>query len=465
MKKKQNLLQRVFHKNRISKEDYAQIQDENSPPPQLNIRFADSRRIIFFGLAIIAVFFGIGGLWVSLAEINGAVIASGEVKVDTERKTVQHLEGGIVRDILVRNGDTVVAGQPLIVLDSSRIISATDQLHLQLAAAKLEDLRLKAEKSLASQVPWPSNDPTIPHQKFAQLLDASRKMFSSGREALKNQKALLQSQMDQLHQQDLSLEERYRAGEKIVAALQEELDAKLILYQQQYIDKSRILELRRSLAERQGNQAQIRGSQAELRERVAELKLRVNVLEDQYRQQAVSRLSDVQKQINDLQQKLLPLQDARKRLTIVAPVDGVVVALQVHSKGGVIRPGEPLLDIVPKNSPLIVEGHIMVKDITHVHEGQDADVQLSAFSVRTKPKIHGKVVYVSADRIVQRTARGNMPSYVVHVKLDQQQLVENDLYLTAGMPAAIFIQTKPRTVLDYALEPLKQNFDRALREN
>lgn len=460
-----NQLKRFFTKNRISNEDYAQIADENTPPPKLDIGFADSRRIIFSGLVIIGLFFGVGGVWISVAQIGGAVIAPGEIRVDTERKTVQHLEGGIVREILVRNGDKVKAGQTLIVLDSSRIVSATDQVRLQLAAAKLDDLRLKSEKSLAKKVDWPQDDNAIPYAKFAELLAGAQKVFSVGRLALENQIDLLKKQIDQLHQQTLSLDGRLLAQDQIVATLQEELDAKMVLYKDQYIDKTRILELRRAIAENRGVTAQMQGSQAELRERVAEFQLRISALENEYRQQAVNRQSEIQQRLFDLQQQLLPLQDARQRLRIIAPVAGEVVALQVHSGGGVITPGQPLLDIVPTDSPLIVECRINVNDITHVFEGQEADVQLTAFPQRTTPKILGHVVYISADRIMQRTPYGEQPTYIVHVELDKGQLTENNLYLSAGMPAAIFIRTKLRTLLDYALEPIMDNFDRALREN
>ncbi|MEA3465932.1 MAG: HlyD family type I secretion periplasmic adaptor subunit, partial [Thermodesulfobacteriota bacterium] len=418
-------------------EDYAQIADETTPPPKLNIGFADSRRIILSGLLIIAVFFGIGGVWISVAEITGAVIASGEVRVDTERKTVQHLEGGIVREILVRNGDQVVAGQTLITLDSSRIVSATDQVRLQLAAAQLDDLRLQAEKNLADQVEWPQHSSEIPQHKYTELLASASKVFTSGRQALQNQTALLSKQVDQLHQQDLSIAGRLQAEQQIVATLQEELTAKLVLFEKQYIDKTNILSLRRAIAEHQGQQAQLRGSQAELREKVAEFQLRSSALENEYRQQAVNQQSKTQQRIFDLQQQLLPLLDSRKRLIISAPVAGEVVELQVHSEGGVISPGQPILDIVPQDSPLIVECNIMVKDITHVFKGQEADVQLVAFEQRTTPKILGHVVYISADRIMQRTPYGEQPMYIVQVELDKQQLSENNLYLTAGMPAAV----------------------------
>ncbi|MDD2302472.1 MAG: HlyD family type I secretion periplasmic adaptor subunit [Eubacteriales bacterium] len=464
-KKNPSWLHRLFFRNRITKEDYARIEDENTPPPQLPIRFADSRRIIGSGLFIILLFFGIGGTWVAVAQITGAVIASGEVRVDTERKAVQHLEGGIIKDILVRNGDHVEAGQPLLLLDSSRVVSASDQLRIQIVAAQLDEARLNAEKNLNTRVSWPPNDPEVPSHKYKELLESARKVFSSGRETLENKIDLLRNQIVQIEQQDLSIAGRLKAEQQIVAALQEELDAKLILFEEQYIDKTRILELRRAISEHQGLQAQLHGNQAELREKKAEFQLRISTLENEYRQEAITRMSEVQQRLFDLQQQLLPLLDARQRLTVSAPVSGEIVALQVHSRGGVISPGQPLLDIVPKDSPLIVECRIMVNDITHLFKGQMADVELVAFKRRTTPKIPGKVVYISADRILQKTAYGEQPAYIVYVELDKQELAKNDLYVTPGMPAAVFIRTEPRTVLDYILEPLTANFDRALREN
>lgn len=451
--------------NRITSEDYERIQDVNSPPPRLNVKFSDSRSIIRTGWIIVLLFFGVGGLWVTFAQISGAVIASGEVKVDTERKTVQHLEGGIIREIFVRNGDIVAAGQPLVSLDNPRVVASVDQIGLQLAALRIEDSRLVAEKLLARKVNWPKYDESIPKAKFNELLDAEQKVFAAGREALDNQIDLLKKQISQLKQQDLSLENRLKAELQVADALQEELNAKMALYKDQYIDKTKILELKRALAERRGQRAQMQGSQAELREKMAEYGLRIAALGNEYQQRAATRIAEVQQRIFDLQQQLLPLRDALERLTVVAPVGGEVVALQVHSVGGVAGAGQPLMDIVPKDNPLIVECNIMVRDITHVHKGQDADVQLLAFQKRSVPKIAGKVTYVSADRIMQRTPYGEQPTYVVHVEINKEELDANNLYLTAGMPVAVFIRTNPRTVLDYALEPMLQNFDRALREN
>ncbi len=459
-----NDLNPLVEMDQISEGECTPIEDKTTQP-EVNLTFTESRKIIMAGLIIVGLFFGFGGAWVTFAEINGAVIANGEVRVDTERKTVQHLEGGIVREILVRNGDKVKQGQPLILLDGARVIAAVDQTQLQLTALEIKQSRLIAEQELGAQVNWPANDGQVPQAKFSELLAAEKKVFYSGRQSLENQIALINKQIDQLREQIQSIADRLVAEGQVSEALQEELDTKMVLYESQYIEKTQILGLQRALAEKRATQAQLRGSQAEMYEREAEFDLRIDMLKNDVRQKAVTSLSEVQQAVSDTQQRLLPLQDARQRLVVSAPVSGEVVALNVHSRDGVVSPGQPLLDIVPEDSPLIIENHIKVSDINHVFLGQEADVQLLAFSTRTKPKVKGKVVYISADRIMQQTPYGEQPTYVVHVQLNKQELIDNDLYLTAGMPASVFIKTDPRTVLDYALEPLKENFDRALREN
>ena len=464
-KKKMGFFQKLLVYRRVSKEEYDQLLDEDSPPPKLNIVFAESRQIIMAGLIIIGIFFGVGGIWASVAEITGAVIAQGEVRVDTERKTVQHLEGGIVREILVRNGDKVVRGQPLIVLDETRVSSAVEQFRTQITALRLAEARLEAEMEGRPEPDWPERAPAVPEATFNELKGAEKKIFSTRRQSLTDEIDLMKKQIEQMHENVAGLIERNQAEELIIAALQEELDAKEELLRDDYIDKSAVLALRRTLAEHIGSKGQLRSSIAEVRGRIAEYELRIEALKRKFYEEASAEIGQVQQQLFDLTQQLEPRLDAQKRLTITAPVSGEVVDLNIHSVNGVVSPGQPLLDIVPEDNPLIVECQIQVKDITHVSRGQTADVQLLAFKQRTTPKIEGKVVYISADRLLRETAYGQMPEYVVHVELDKQQLEENDLYLTAGMPATVFIRTDPRTILDYLIEPIMANADKALREN
>jgi len=464
MKKKLALLWKRLLPNDLSDEEYKRLQDENAPLPELKVEYTDTRKIIRTGMLILIVFFGFGGAWITLAEISGAVIASGEVKVDTERKTVQHLEGGIVRAILVKNGSRVKVNEPLIELESSRVMAGVEQLRLQLAASALEIARLETEKNLGKAPNWPVLSPHISADKFSELLESETKVFSSRRTSLDNQTGLLRKQIQQLHEQEISLGHRLSAQHQIISALEEELAAKEPLLKERFIDKTAILALQRALAENRGQLAQFQGSLAEVRQKIAAYQLRMSALEAEYQHEAVTRLSEAQQRQSDRQQQLQPLLDASQRLTVTSPIDGEVVAMNVHSVGGVISPGQPLLDIVPENSKLIVECRIQVQDITKVHDNQDADVQLLAFNQRITPKIKGKVIYVSADRLMQNVPGGQMSFYQVHVAVDKADLEQNKLYLTSGMPATVFIYTEPRTVLDYILEPLLERFDKALRE-
>ncbi|NTV13888.1 MAG: HlyD family type I secretion periplasmic adaptor subunit [Desulfobulbaceae bacterium] len=450
----------------INDQACALVQVENTPPPaELKAAQTDTRKIVWIGLLIVGLFFGMGGIWIAMAEISGAVIASGEIKDATERKTVQHLEGGIVRAILVANGSKVKVGQPLFELESSRVLAGVEQLQLQLAASSLEIARLEAEKEMANTPRWPALSPGVSAAKFNELLESETRLFSSRRTGLANQTDLLRIQIQQLEEQSTSLGNRVSAQREVIAALEEELAAKEPLLAERFIDKTSILALKRVLAENRGQLAQFQGSIAEVRQKIAEYQLRISAIEAQYRQEAVAKLSEAQQRQSDRQQQIQPLLDASQRLTVAAPIDGEVVAMNVHSVGGVITPGQPLLDIVPGNSQLIVECKIQVKDITQVHTGQAADVQLLAFNQRTTPKIKGKVVYVSADRLMQNSQAGAATFYLVQVSVDKAELEKNRLYLTSGMPATVFIYTEARTVLDYLLEPINARLGQALRES
>lgn len=445
----------------------ADLADPTSRPQP--VESLEARQIINWGLFILALFFGGGGLWVSLAKVSGAVVFQGVVKVAAERKTVQHLEGGIIKEIVVANGDHVVANQPLVILESSRISASVDQLQAQIYSQLAISARLEAEKGLAEVIALPDALKN-PQGQFVNAdveaeVAAQAKIFSSRRKALQGQEDLIRSQIAQVGEQIASIDERIKAEGTIISALQEELSAKEALYQDRFIDKSLILQIKRSKAEHEGLRGQFLGAIAENREKIAALRLQIVTLHDKYIEEANARQAESGAMLLDLRERLRPLNDARQRLVITAPISGEIVALNVHSVGGVLGAGQPILDIVPENSHLVVEGKIMLRDITKVAVGQKAEVQLLAFETSTNPKIPGTVRYISADRIIEHLAVGPQSSYQVEIDLDKTALSRTGLYLSPGMPAAVYVLTKERTVLEYALEPLMQNFDMALREN
>ncbi|MDY6849579.1 MAG: HlyD family type I secretion periplasmic adaptor subunit [Thermodesulfobacteriota bacterium] len=439
---------------------------ENSAvEPQEKEFETNPRRIILAGLIVIALFFGGLGTWAALSPFSGAVIAPGSVKVTQERKTVQHLEGGMVDEIYVREGSKVKPGQLLIRLKSEAAVASVDMLRGQLTAKLAQQARLLAESSLEESIEWPeeltarSEDPEV-----AAILKKERDIFTSQRTDLLGKLDLIQSQIRQLEEKIIGAEEEFEANSRIIAALQEEVEAKETLLEGRYIDMSQVLELRRRLAEREGDRGRLRQTIAETRQRIEELKLQRVDLKNRYRTQAATRLSEVSDEIFALREKLRPALDTRVRLEIRAPIAGEVINLQVHSEGaGVIRPGQPIMEIVPEGAELIVESRIKPEDITKVRPGQPAKVQLTAFNRREVSPVDGEVTYVSADQLMDERTNAR-PYYLVHVRVNPAALEKEQIHLSPGMPAVCFITTDQRTVLGYLLEPLFYFLDRSLRE-
>lgn len=425
----------------------------------------DPHRIIRQGLLLIVFFFGVLGVWAAFGTLSGAVVAPGKVKIETERKTVQHLEGGIVESILVREGDEVKAGQPLIVLESIQVDASVDALRKQLVAGMAAHARYTAEKDMKEAVTWPEGLEELAVEASAEdALTNEIKIFHARHDAVQGQISMLRSQISQIDAQISGLEEQYRAEEAIIRTLHEELRAKRQLFAERYLEKSQILELERMLASHQGTRGHLKQSIAEARQRRDETTLRIDDIIHRLVEDATSNIGRLDNEIAQAREKLRPLKDAKTRLNVVAPVTGRVVGLNVHSKGGVVRSGEPLLDIVPEDNPLIVEVQVPVNKITEVYVGQDAQVQLDAFDVRLTPLLKARVVHISADRMEEKTMTGVMPYYLCYVEVAPEALEEANVYLSPGMPATVFITTKEKTVLYYMLEPLIKNWDRALRE-
>lgn len=425
----------------------------------------DPRRIIRQGMIIIGAFFGALGIWSAFAHISGAVVAPGKVKIETERKTVQHLEGGIVDSILVREGEDVTEGQTLIVLESIQVDASVDMLRKQLAALMAAQARCGAEKDLKEAIVWSDELQALAKDAMAEdALGNEQKIFLARREAMQGQISMLNSQVSQIDAQISGLNEQLLAEQAIVATLEEELKAKRQLMAERYLEKSHVLELERQLANHQGNRGRLKQAIPEARQRRAETRLRITDLTNRFVEEATGQLGRLDNEILQTRERLRPLRNAKMRLNVTTPVAGKVVGLKVHSKGGVVRPGEPLMDIVPADNPLIVEVQVPVNKITDVHVGQHAQVQLDAFDTRTTPPIKAKVTHISADRMEDKTMSGVMPYYLCHVEIDPDALKASDQYLSPGMPATVFITTKERTVLYYIVEPLLKNWDRALRD-
>jgi membrane fusion protein, type I secretion system len=424
----------------------------------------NGRKIIRAGLVVIAVtFLGVGG-WMAAAPLSGAVIAPGVVKVDTNRKTVQHQEGGIVKKILVRDGDRVKGGQTLIVLDDVRVDAAFDQTRTQLDAELARNARLTAEGSLADAVAFPTElTARRGEPRVADLIRKENALFAVRRGVLNSQIELLRNQIHETQQEVAALIEQQKADDNAIRLQREELAANEALTKEGFVSKTRLLSLQRVVAEYEAKKGEAQAELAKARQKVAELELRILTLRNDSMRQATDELKESTSRMFDLQERLRPSKDAAERQLIAAPLSGTVVDLKVTTVGAAIGPRDPLLDIVPEDPDLIVEAHVRPEDINYVHTGSEADVRLTSFKQRITPVVQGALVYVSPDRLTERS--NNAPYYVAHVKITREALRQaGDLTLQAGMPAEVFVKTAARTPLQYLFDPVTGYIRRAMRE-
>jgi epimerase transport system membrane fusion protein len=423
------------------------------------------RRFIIAGFLVIFCFFGGIVAWSVYFPFQGAVIASGTVKVFGERKVVQHLEGGIIDKIYVQEGDQVYKGDVLIELKSSQVNANVDLLQGRLWAKLAEASRLNAEINMDSTIKWSKKLlESKENEEVAQVMAKEQKIFKYRISDMQGKILLHNSQIKQLGNRIDGANEELKTQDEIIANLNEELQAKRPLFKDQYMGKSNILELERSLAQFKGRKAKLKQDIAEFFQMIQELKLRIVDIQNQYREKAVSRLGEVKDILFEIEEQIKPYLDARKRLKIRAPISGEIINLSVNSESGVIQSGMPLLEIVPANSKLIIEAQVRPQDIISVQKGQKTKVQLSAFQRKSTPPVSGKVVYISPDLISQQTYGGTVSYYVAHIEVNKKDLEDKNAYLSPGMPVACYITTDKRSVISYVLGPLLENVDRAMRE-
>jgi HlyD family type I secretion membrane fusion protein len=403
-------------------------------------------------------------VWVWVAPLSGAVIGLGQVKVDMNRKTVQHQEGGIVGEILVRDGSKVKAGQTLILLRDVRVDAGNEAVRTQLDAELAKAARLSAEQTGATEIAFPAElTQRSSDLRVAELLKHESSVFRVRREALTNQIALIRTQAREARDEIRARDVQLKADERAIALQRDELAQNMSLAKEGFVSKTRLLVLQREIAQYESRQAEGSAELARAKQKVSDLELRAETLRSTFNQEASNELRQTTATIFDLREKLRPAQDAEQRQRITAPASGEVVDLRVTSVGAVIAPRDPILDIVPEDPDLLVEARVRPEDVSYVRVDSPADVRLTAFRQRITPTVEGKVVYISADRLVDKTS--NAPYYVVHVRVSPEALHKaGDLKLQAGMPAEVFIQTASRSALQYLLDPILGFLQRSLRE-
>jgi len=416
----------------------------------------EARSVIRSGLAVIVAGAAAFLLWGFWAPLSGAIIAPGYVKVDLNRKVVQHQEGGIVRAIRVRDGDRVTQGQELVLLDDVRIDAQLDLLRTQLDAERAKTARLEAERTLAARPVFPKD---LIKDEYRTREEA---LFRARRQALDSQIAVLRQQIRETSEEAHALELQIAAEERALKLQKEELESNERLLAQGYVQRTRLLTLQRAVAEYEARFSEHRAELSKSRQRASELEFRVLSMRNSYVQTATDELKESSTRMFDLEERIRPSRDASQRQKITAPIGGEVVGLRVFTAGSVIGPREVLMEIVPQEKRLIVEARIRPEDINHVKHGSEADIRLTAYQSRTTPLVAGTVTYVSGDRLVEQQT--GQPYYTVNIDVPEKSLTDANLKLQAGMPAEVFIRTDNRTALDYLLAPVTTYLRRAMRE-
>ena len=420
-------------------------------------------RTMVFGVVVLVLFLGGFGAWAMLAPLESAAIASGVLNVSGKRKTVQHLEGGIVGEILIEEGDVVAAGQTLIVLDDTRARTSFSRIEGQYRSAAALKARLEAERDGSAQVRYPEwLRQAAGEGETDDFVATQDRIFQARARSLDTRRAIYKQQIAQLREEVLGLEEEVEAQNREIDLLDEESNAIRALVKKGLEGKQRLLALERRKAQIEGGRALNKARIARVGQRIGETRLLIAEIEDLRTSEVVAELREVEARMSDLRERTSAARHVLSRTRITAPVAGTVVNLRVFTHGGVIGEGDELLDIVPADEELVIEARIEPTDIDTVYPDLPAQVRLTAFSHLTTPFLSGTVLQVSADRLVD--VRTGEPYYEARVVLDPAQPALADLKLQPGMPAEVMILTGKRTTMDYLLKPIVTSFSRALRE-
>lgn len=429
---------------------------------QFELDVSDTRpRII--GLIILFVTFGMFGTWAAVAPLDSAALAPGVVTVKTYRKTVQHLEGGIVNEIQVRDGDQVQAGDVLLVLDNTQAQAELGIVRGQMIAALAQEARLQAERDGRGTIEFPDSFDRNDLRVNEAVLSESQ-VFQARMNSHNGEIGVLEQRMTQIDEQIKGLEAVIRSKDELMRSYREEVGDLSELLSDGFVDKQRLRDLERRVSELEGEMADNHSNIAQAKMRRGETELQILQLKKDFHTEVVNQLAEVQSKLFDLRERERALTDRVERTVVRAPEAGMVLGMKVHTVGGVVRSGEPILDIVPAASDLVVEAQVSPIDIDRVSTGKLADIRFSAFKSATTPVIQGVVEHISADRLTNEET--GMPYYLARVELTdvgREQL--GPLLLIPGMPAEVLINTGERTLLEYLVQPATNAFARSLIED
>ncbi|MBP0463235.1 HlyD family type I secretion periplasmic adaptor subunit [Roseomonas sp. PWR1] len=443
---------------------------ERLPPVQLTLprvpetpQRPGTRGTVLFGFLAMVVFFGAFAAWSIFAPLTEAAIAPGMIKVEGTRRTIQHLEGGIVREILVRDGDRVVAGQTLMRLDDIRAGTDLEALRSQRWSFMAQDARLAAELDDRADIAFPADILAAEEPRAMDAMAGQRAVFEARRASLVSQVAVQEARIGQQEAMIAGATGQLRAQRAQLELIRREEEITRGLVQQGLQRLPTLLALQRSAAALEGQGEELQGQMERAQQTIAEARNTIAGIVSQRRQEAAAERRDIRTRLAEVEERIRAAQDVAQRRDIVAPEAGTVLNLRLFNLGAVVRPGDPVMDLVPVQDRLIAEVTVQPFDIDVVHVGLQAEVRLPAFKQRLVPYLHGHVTFVAQDVTIDERSRASY--YRVHILIDAEQLDRlQGVQLVPGMPVEAMIQIGERSFLRYMTQPIVDSFARAFRE-
>jgi HlyD family type I secretion membrane fusion protein len=421
------------------------------------------------GILVMAVMLMGFGVWGNTAPIAGAVVASGVFVVTGQNKIIQHLEGGVIREIYVREGDRVEAGQVLLDLDETMPRAELQRLFLRRLRLTAIDSRLMAEMREDGEVTFPAEIvnalATTPEAR--EILDNQKLAFTARRNNLDSDIKSIDESIKALEERIQGSRVQLGAVKRQIVLLDEEIETKDRLVQAGLVRKPELMALQRTKANLEGEIGRIMGDIGDAKERIARAVEQINGVRKTAIKTAVDQLHEIRGELADVRERMLSSKGVLDRVRITAPVSGVVVKLRYHTQGGVVEAGKNIMELLPLKDELIIEARLRPQDIDSVKRGQKATVRLTALSQRITPMVSGDVIYLSADTLADEKKSqqvGPTDIYIVRVKLDANTIAIPDFKATPGMPAEVYIQTAERTFFQYLVRPIHDSMARAFRE-
>jgi len=421
------------------------------------------RRHIVAGALVVGILvIGFGG-WAATAQLSGALIAPGQIVVDSNVKRVQHPTGGIVGEVRVRDGDSVKEGDIVVRLDET-----VTRANLAIVTRGLNELsarkaRLEAERDNASAIKFPSWLAENAAADVQSILDSEQKLFELRRTARDGQKSQLRQRIGQLQEEITGLSAQQNAKTKEIELIERELEGVRDLFKKNLIQMNRLTQLEREATRLQGERGQLIATTAQAKGKISELELQIIQIDQELSSEVAKEMRDVDAKIGEFVERKVTAEDQLRRIDIRAPQAGTVFQSTVHTVGGVISAGDTIMLIVPAADNLTVEAKVNPQDINQLQIGQKAILRFTAFNQQTTPQIDGTVSRISADITTdQRTGIGY---YTIRIALPPDQVARlGDVKLVPGMPVEAFVQTGERTVLSYLMKPITDHANRAFRE-